>query len=61
MTNRKKFKEVFGFNPNDEECIAPVVICQINNNECISCPFHKFWDKEYKSCFTLREDLERKV
>ena len=63
MTNREKFKEVFGFAPKDDaECVAPTSICDINDNVCASqdheCPFWMWWDKEYKPCFKLREDLE---
>ena len=63
MTNREKFEEVFGFKPNDDaECVAPMLICYINDNICASkekeCPFYDWWDKEYKPCFKLREDLK---
>jgi hypothetical protein len=61
MTNREKFKEVFGFKQNEKECVAPEIICQINNNECLRCPFRDWWDREYKSCFILREDLQKEV
>lgn len=63
MTNREKFKEVFGFTPReDAECVAPLSVCYINNDICTSqtveCPFWTWWDKEYKPCFKIKEGLD---
>ena len=60
MTNREKFKEVFGFEPReDAECVAPIEVCYINNDVCASkdkeCPFWLWWNKEYKECFKMRD------
>lgn len=55
MTNREKFKEVFGFEQDGNPCVAPQEIC--NHEDCDYCPFWGWWDKEYKACFKLREDL----
>ena len=58
MTNREKFKETFGFEPNTETgCIAPFSVCNVTKGKCEDCPFDTWWDNEYKACFTLREDL----
>lgn len=63
ITNRQKFKEIFGFTPRaDAECIAPSKICYINNDVCTNaeseCPFWNWWDKEYKACFQINEALD---
>ncbi len=64
MTNREKFKEVFGFKPSvDAECIMPTSVCFIHDKICMSsqegdCPFFDWWDKEYKPCFQLKPELE---
>jgi hypothetical protein len=45
--------------PNvDAECVMPTKICYINDEICNECPFEDWWDKEYKSCFKLKEELE---
>jgi hypothetical protein len=49
MTNREKFKEVYGFELDGNPCAAPQSIC--NEQTCERCPFWGWWDKEYKSCF----------
>ena len=64
MTNREKFKEVFGFTPNDDaECVAPKAICTIQDDVCAvgnnECAFYRWWDKEYKECFRLKDELDR--
>ena len=64
MTNREKFKEVFGFTPTkDAECVAPRAICDIRLDICAhgddECPFWNWWDKEYKPCFKMKEDIDR--
>lgn len=56
MTNREKFKEVFDFNPSD--CVAPTSICIDRRMGCKDCPFHDWWDKEYKPCFKIKEEFE---
>ena len=65
MTNREKFKEVFGYTPYTENmCVAPIKICEEyaengkDFGQCGECPFKNWWDKEYKPCFKLREDFE---
>ena len=58
MTNKEKFKETFGFTPSDLECIAPTNICINQHNYCSDCVFYNFWDREYKPCFKIREDLD---
>lgn len=51
MTNREKFKEVFGLEIDEmpaELCnIVDHNIC-IEANDCPSCPVFHFWDKTYK-------------
>jgi hypothetical protein len=56
-TNRDKFKEVFGFEPNEKECIAPEIVCIANNSDCRRCPFFDWFGREYKECFKLRGDI----
>jgi len=53
VTNKEKFAEVFGFKPDEDErvCVVPPKFCL--GNECKTCPFDDFWNKEYKACFTL--------
>lgn len=73
MTNRQKFKEVFGFTPRDEaHCVAPTSVCAVNNGICVLgkqngagrieppqvCPFWNWWNKEYKPCFKIKEGLD---
>ena len=62
MTNKEKFKEVFGFEVDpDLLCIASTETCESINKitqgiECKDCPFYKGWtDAEYKPCFELKE------
>jgi hypothetical protein len=54
MTNREKFKEVFGFTP--DSCPLPKKICV--DTECKECVFFHFWDREYRECFQLKEEFE---
>lgn len=54
MTNKEKFKEVFGFTVNNK------MMCPVNLNcdsiRCKDCPFNAdWWDKEYKNCFRIKE------
>lgn len=58
MTNREKFKETFGFNPYTKNCIVPNSVCVTIIGDCDDCPFGGWWDKEYKSCFQMREDID---
>ena len=68
MTNREKFKEVFGIKPSNNSCpISLSKICSEQlkkhfndsvQNLCIDCPMDDWWNKEYKPCFKLREDLD---
>lgn len=52
MTNAEKFKEVFGY---EIEALAPDDPCNMVDhdicidNECDTCPLHRFWEKEYKN------------
>ena len=52
MTNREKFKDVFGLEidenyPSDPCDIVDHKIC-IDADDCSSCPAFHFWDKAYK-------------
>lgn len=58
MTNREKFKEVFGFDHSIMECPFPSSICEKTNFQCSECHLFGWWEKEYKLCFKLREDLQ---
>lgn len=64
MTNKEKFIETFGFEPDARMCIAPTKVCadiKKNNPEldylCNKCPFFGWFNKEYKECFRMRGDL----
>jgi hypothetical protein len=60
MTNREKFKEVFGFYPDMVSCVVPRKICKMQKgNGCDNCPFDDWWSKEYKECFELKEEYEQ--
>ena len=59
MTNREKFKEVYGFELDGNPCAAPQSIC--NEQTCERCPFWGWWDKEYKACFRYEEKKETKA
>ncbi len=58
-TNGEMFEETFGFKPciNSEFCIIPEKVCEKIEYNCERCPFHMWWDKEYKPCFELMEGL----
>ena len=56
MTNREKFKEVFGFEHNSD-CPAPIRVCD-EIMKCEDCPFDNFFDKEYKGCFKMKEEYD---
>lgn len=63
MTNKEKFEEVFGYKPNTvtddiENCMFSESVCEQADFDCDNCPFLGWWDKEYKPCFKLREDLK---
>lgn len=50
MTNREKFKEVFGYLPNHDTCIIPDTIrCPTAN--CEECPYDNWWDDQYTGRF----------
>ena len=57
MTNKEKFKEVFGFTPDERVCVATPKVCL--GNECEVCPFDDFWNKEYKACFKIDSKYEQ--
>lgn len=59
MTNREKFKEIYGFEQDGSPCVAPQSIC--NEQTCEICPFWGWWDKEYKACFRYEEKKEEKA
>lgn len=58
ITNREKFEEIFGFSPEDESCPASMRTCAILHTNCVDCLYWNWWNKEYKPCFKLREDLK---
>ena len=58
MTNREKFKEVFGFPINDDyDCPLPGEICYIERGNCNKCPFNRFWAQTYRECLEI--DMEK--
>ena len=64
MTNKEKFREVFGFTPNlpgvtdTLPCLAPRKVCA-EFEECDNgCPFRGWWGKEYKACFEIKPEFE---
>lgn len=67
MTNAEKFKEVFGYAPDTDSCIAPQKVCDKQaelhikdadiKTMCEDCPFKDWWHKEYKECFKMKEDF----
>ena len=51
MTNREKFKELFGFIPNDDECMCPKGF-PCFSIFCEDCPFNDtWWERDYHECF----------
>lgn len=68
MTNAEKFKEVFGMTPNKDSC--PIFSSKICSEQlkkhfndpcedcCKDCPFEDWWNKEYRPCFKIKEDLD---
>lgn len=63
MTNGEKFKEIFGFTPDHECCIMPDKVCvYIHTTEkiskCDDCPFHTYFGKEYRPCFSMIAELD---
>ena len=61
MTNLEKFKDVFGFEldvENGGSCPVLPEVCENLPFDCPECPFSGWWDKEYKECFKLRDDLK---
>ena len=57
MTNKEKFKEVFGFTPRTDTCDLSPNICN-HQKTCDDCPFKDFWDKEYRACFRLKDEFD---
>ena len=65
MTNKEKFEEIFGYSPKKANCLFPLSVCDDIHKQGLGCttrpqrcPFYDWWDKEYKPCFKLREDLK---
>ena len=48
MTNAEKFKEVFGFELNENDSGCDGFKCTYIGH-CQDCPNYGFWDKEYTS------------
>ena len=44
-TNAERFREVFGFAPSWEPCVAPRRVCDDYYGVCVECPFYHWWDK----------------
>ena len=55
MTNREKFREVFGFSPVVSQEVCPDGFeCE---GLCTICPFNgEWWEREYKECFELNTE-----
>lgn len=61
MTNKEKFKETFGFEPNLNRPPCRMmneqqrkVVCE--QTICRKCPFNgSWWDREYLPCFAMKE------
>ena len=53
MTNTEKFKEVFGFYPDDSCPKEKLYKC---NGDCDRCIWDKFWITDYKTFKALYED-----
>lgn len=71
MTNAEKFKEVFGYAPDTNSCLAPQKVCdkqaelhlediedEYSSKMCNDCGFKDWWNKEYKPCFVLAKEYE---
>lgn len=55
MTNREKFKEVFGFVPNEESTISVCPEEGYKCKDCFNCPFNTVWWKtEYDKDFITK-------
>ena len=65
MTNKEKFIETFGFEPDMTSCVLPRAVCEetrrnnpdVKQKLCWVCPFYDWFNKEYKECFRMRGDL----
>ena len=60
MTNRCKFKEVFGIGVKSKQiniCDFAAVDCE--NNFCSKCPADNFWNKEYHEPIVKKHDGEK--
>lgn len=53
MTNKEKFKEIFGFFPHVASCVVPTRVCKEQEGRCEGCIFEDWWFKEYKPCFQM--------
>lgn len=60
MTNKEKFREIFGFTPSGIHCLMPDKVCE-EQERCSKCPFGKWWDMEYKECFVIKEKYDEKM
>lgn len=48
MTNKEKFKRIFGFEPNDSVCLLDKSYSSCNSFDyCYYCPMNNWWDKKY--------------
>ena len=48
-TNKEKFEEIFGFEPNTNTCLIPKSKCNGNPAECNGCQYDDWWTSEYKA------------
>ena len=55
MTNREKFKEVFGFVPNEDSTISVCPEEGYKCKDCFNCPFNTvWWETEYDKDFITK-------
>lgn len=58
MTNGERFRQVFGFFPNEyTDCPLPLEMCE--GKMCHKCAFQKWWEKEFKPCFEYVPDSKK--
>lgn len=57
VTNKDKFKEMFGINIYDttHECVG--FTCPSISTDCKSCPYNGFWSREYKEPKESEEEI----
>ena len=49
MTNKEKFKEVFGFMPTGDNCLFFLSsYCKKIKSDCTKCKMNSWWNEEYK-------------